>query len=484
MEHPWKPLYPSIVDSLKTKPVIQTRERRQFKTANQVRRLVPSCIHREQPIIPDLPDEMYLASEYTESHQIRLTELGLDFIDWGNLIDRVQADLISPFSRIKTTDPTDPWHEAFARMLLPAFATSSRVSNSTRQRIKRLALIPLVSPNQWTGTPGVSFGGSDKIYFAFTESTPIPKSISLRLLDRTASQNATRKALYQALGVEECPKKTVFAKIRELHQLSCAPSRPIDQLQYLFHQRYESDDIKSWIWIPLTNGNTAKASRCQHYFPSDIEFDMYRLVPTHGSIPFLSDALINAEQFTMRVNNEDWKTWLARVTGARYYPAIRGDTDSDGCHHLSLGLKAVLEHNPAKFLGTLRAHWNEYHKDAYTVKEDLRHCSVPCTSGATVPLCNTYLPTTEIVAEAARLGITRNALPLLVLSEDTLDETTHLLWKFLEEFGVVSKPDLRFYRLAISVKWTELSHKNSEKIAEVYQCMAQLATIRDHDALR
>jgi hypothetical protein len=484
MEYPWKSLYPSIVDSLKTKPVIQTRERRQFKTANQVRRLVPSCIHREQPIVPDLPDEMYIASEYTESHQDRLTELGLGVISGDVILVRIQADLISPFSKIKTTDPTDPWHEAFAKMLLPAFAKSNEVPTSLQKEIKRLALIPLTSPNQWTGTPRIGFGGSNKIYFAFTGTTPIPESISLKLLDRTASQNATRKAFYKALGVEACPKTTVFAKIKELHQSSCAPSSPIDQLRYLFQQRYEFDDIKSWIWIPLANGHIAKASRCQCYFPSNVEFDMYRLVPKHGNVHFLSDALINAERCTVRVNNEDWKTWLARVTGARYYPAMRDATDPDDRHNLSLGLKTVLEHNPAKFLGTLRAHWNEYQKYAYTVKKDLRQCSVPCTSGATVPLCNTYLPTAEIVAEAARLGITRNALPLLVLSDDTLDEVTHRLWTFLEEFGVVSKPDLRFYGLAIDVMCTELSHKDSNKIAEVYQCIAQFATLRTYDVLR
>jgi hypothetical protein len=484
-DHPWKSLYPSIVNALQTTAVVETLERGQLKAPNQLCDLLECTLHLGRPILPDLADEIYLAQAYTSEHRNRLKELGLRNIAWTDIVDRLQADLVRPRSRTKTTPATDTWHEAFAELFLSAIKETSRASISTQQRIKRLALIPLITPNQWTGAPGVSFGGSDKVYFAYSGITPIPESLSLRLLDRIASRNTKRRVFYQALGVETCPKETVFEKIKEAHSALRVPRDPIDHLRYMYHQEYDSSDTPSWIKVPLTNGNTTEISSAVPYFPSDIEFHAYRLLRSFQvRFAFLAEALFEAESPTVRVNNEDWKTWLARMTGVRYYPCLISSSSRTNDFTLSLPMRVVLKYKPAEFLGTLRAHWDEYRSEAILVEDALRQCSVPCKSEATRPLCTTYLPTSEIVTETARLGISQHALPLLSLSDGAFDEAIFRSWKFLEEFGVASKPDLRFYTLAIEVKATEAGVTNMNEIAETYRCIAQLATIQDHDRLQ
>jgi hypothetical protein len=386
------------------------------------------------------------------------------------------------FSRTKLTKSTDDWHVAFAELFLPVFTGSDQIP-AIQQRIRQLAFIPLTTPNQWTGAPGLRSGGSNRVYSAYCGSTAIPETLSLRLLDKTASQNATRREFYRALGVQDCPKNTVFDAIKSAHRVQLLED-PVDHLQFLYHQGYKSDDIQSWIQIPLTNGKVVAASSVDLYFPSDGEFDMYQLLPHHDRFHFLTKELFEAELPTVRVKDEDWKTWLARITGAKYYPPLNTPSGVTGQDTLSSGLTAVQEHNQIKFLATLRAHWDQYQIDAHLVELALEDCLVPCKSGSENVMSITYLPTSEIITEAARLGMLPNDLPVLELPDAILDEATYRSWRFLEEFGVGSKPNLQFYITVLEVKSVSDEAPDLTKIEETYRCIARLATIQDYDYLR
>jgi hypothetical protein len=129
----------------------------------------------------------------------------------------------------------DPWHEALAKMFLPLFASQDRSDIVSQQRLKTMAIIPLIGFNRWTGTPTGS--KLPNVYFAYTDQVPIPESIPLRILNKYASTNTIRRAFYKALGVEECPKELVFAEIRRLHSLPRHPlaKERLAELRYLFH---------------------------------------------------------------------------------------------------------------------------------------------------------------------------------------------------------------------------------------------------------
>jgi hypothetical protein len=438
-------------------------------------------MHHDAPILSDLLEEIYLAPEYEGRHEDRLTDLGVQMINWTDIVDRLQADLSNTSSKVKTIPANDSWHESFADLFSKAFRRES--SETVKNRIRKLPIIPLNKVNQWTGTPGFGLGGLSKIYFPVTGTTPIPESLGLNLLDQSASRNIKRRALYKNLGVEECPKATVFTKILLMHSGPFAPAQPIDHFRYMFYQQYGCGDVRSWIWVPLEDRVMEKARLCDLYFPSAGEFDTYQLLPTHTDFRFLSIALVDAVLPTVRVDNDTWQTWLARITGAKYHPSLT-DVRAFGStwYSLSAALKAVLSHAPTQFLGTLRAHWGEYQSQIHLVSEELRECKVPCTSGTSIKLSKTYLPTLAIREALQVMRIRDAGLPLLKLPE-TLDNSSYRSWKFLEEFGVGSKPDLTFYLLAVGA----LAQRGEPKISsmiEIFQSMARLATVENHAEIR
>ncbi|USP74759.1 hypothetical protein yc1106_02033 [Curvularia clavata] len=484
MERPWGSLYTSVVRALATKPVAQTWESAQWKAPNQLRIVVPYAVHRGLPILPDLRDEIYLAPGYTTQHVSRLRELEVVDISGDELIDRLQGDLSRSGSRLKTTLATDPWHEAFASLFLQVLETEATTTSRMKQRIRTLGIIPLLNGRQWTGAPGASMGGSQKVYFSYTDQTPIPDLFNLRLLDRSASQNMRRKAFYRALGVEECTRGTVFAKIRERHKTQPQACDTIADLQYLYHQSYELDDLKTWIWAPLTAGWTIQAATKTFYSPTNGEFDMYHLVPSSNRC-YLSKALYDIVPPDVFVKKESWHKWLARILPAQSHPMlVGGPSFHKNGHELSQCLQHVLEHNPTKFLGTLRAHWPIYQSRAHLVEKDLRARRVPCMSGTSAPLELAYLPTMDIMNEISRLGIEVDAVNLLNVNERTLDEVTYRSWKFLEDFGVTSRPNLKFYEAAIESKAGRTANVDLNVIADIYLQMVRMTTIEDHRHLR
>jgi hypothetical protein len=442
-------------------------------------------MHDGQPILPDLADEIYLASEYTDERKRRLRELGTENISWDDLVDRLQTDLTRAQPRIKTEEDTDSWHEAFADLFIQPFRSFTGSMVKIQQRIKTLAIIPLTNENQWTGMPrfGFGFGVGEQIYFAFTGTTPIPETLGFRLLNKRASCNPKRVAFYAALGVEKCQKEMVFARIKERHQGPFIPKTVEGELHYLYLQQCQLEDIRSWVYVPLVQGGTVPASSTQLYFPSSKRFALYKLDPSRTRHAFISKALFHETCTYTSSIDESWLLWLARVTGARHNPLL-SVRNSSGVQVISPALKAVLEHNPAKFLDTLRVHWNEYGQSAHLVHKELGECSVPCVSGATNPLRITYLPTSEIMAEISRLRISGDSLPLLKVTDGTLDETGYRSWRFLEDFGVTSKPDLEFYRKASEEKSSQYIILDVDPVMEIYQCMARLSTIEDYDDLR
>jgi hypothetical protein len=77
MENPWGLMYSSIITVLSSRLIVHTREHRSFKAPHQVRQLLDINFHCGQPILPDMADEAYIASEYSTEHKKRLRELGL-----------------------------------------------------------------------------------------------------------------------------------------------------------------------------------------------------------------------------------------------------------------------------------------------------------------------------------------------------------------------------------------------------------------------
>ncbi|KAF2680362.1 hypothetical protein K458DRAFT_94472 [Lentithecium fluviatile CBS 122367] len=482
MEGLWKNLYPSIKTLLQDMPILQTWERRQFKRPSQLRRLISTYLYGNNPLFRDLNDEKYLAPEYASKHHSALEDLGTRICSWDNLLDRVSADLVRSDSFIKTRAQGDAWHEAYAKLFLKAFRRDSRYWTS---RINKLAIIPLYSTLSWTGSPGINPGGVPHIYFPNTEGIDIPDDISLHLVDKVAASNASRKALFQKMGVENCPKKTVLAQI-EAAQKSSAHLRWRSHSRYLFHFHPSPELLTSWFRAYTTVGLVRIDPDFPLFFPSENEYDTQQLLPPQlfntriRVAALLNKELVELVPPTIRCQNLSWKEWLRRATGARYHPPLL-HSRSLFLPRLSPVISATLEHCPEKFVGLLKAHWVEYKADLPRAKSQLMQCKVPC-GGAVSELCETYLPTVEIVEELRSLGV-ESDFPLLLKLPSHDDGNVQQEWRFLEELGVRSIIDLKFYEIVLA-EMRASKYTKKESVTKVYKGMAKIATLPDQNQLR
>ena len=487
MEKPWNCLYQGIVDILRTMPVLETWEQRSFKSPSELKMVPRDYICQGKPIFQDLQEEIYLAPEYRLFDTRILADLGVQTMDWSHVLTRLQADLTRETSRIRTRERNSPWYEAFAEL----GTRGLKIGDGTSSRLKKMALICLNKPNQWTGAPGESKGGLRTIYFPTTKSIPIPNDIDLHLADDVASSNMKVKAFYEAMGVELCPEEVAFAAIKAAQGATSSTSdlrlNLHTHLTYLYHLHDQPTVLRDWIHIP-TDGGYARCDR-EFYLASDTAYHLDQLL-SHKirSENRLKCNLVTAD--FLRTNSSKssflfpertWQSWVQKVTNARYYPPLTRQTDVKVFLHRDL--ENVLRYNPSKFLGTLHAHWSEYRNMAWLIFDRLKDCQILCQSGLSYPLRSTYLPTSHILETVQEFGLDDSKVPILDLSVDKLSNEQYLEWRFLEDFGACPKPDLAFYQAALA-ELSQSKNVSLEKLQLLYKSMAVLITYGAYKNLR
>jgi hypothetical protein len=488
IEQPWGLIYSSIITVLSSRPIVHTREHRLFKAPHQVRQLTHIDLHCGQPILPDMADEAYIASEYSAEQERRLRELGLRRISWDELIDRLQADLARATSRTKNKPAADPWHKALAKMFLFLFRSQGKSDIVSQKRLKTMAIIPLIGVNQWTGTPVGS--NLPNVYFACTDQIPIPESVPLRILNKYASRNGIRRAFYRYLGVEECPKELVFAEIRRLHSLPRHPlaKERFAELQYLFHFHENPSQLKDWVMIPTSgDGTSAEKTSKSWYFPSQEKYDMNQLIPlmkreeVRDVMTFMPTYLVEFVPLSVIVRNKTWKTWLKDLTNAETCPRLTQKINNTTS--LSSEMLAVLRYSPFKFLATLNTHRAVYQDAIDLVHDELSDCEVPCMGGTFVPLCETYLPTTDILRTLSEFGLPTTTVDILQLPGTVLTDVVRQECRFLKHFGVRLVPDLNFFLIILHCL-TEKENVSLDIVKQVYMSISDHARTKDFDTLR
>jgi hypothetical protein len=487
MEHLWKPLYAKIRELLKDMPVLQTWEGRIFKRPSELKRLIPRTLHDGAPIFGDLPNEKYLAPEYGQ-HNV-LEELGVKIINWSDFLERLQADLMSSHSKMRSLAPNDEWHASCAALLLEAFENAQ--AQVEQQKIKRMAIIPLLG-GQWISSVQVlTFGGPRPIYFPSTYDVPIPENLFLQLVEAGAASVLKRANLFRKLGVQNCAEEEVIGSINFRHQISTEgashSSVPASHFKYLFHFGTSPDLLKNWLFVPTEAGCLRKASK-QLYFLSNEEYDTQQLLGSgcetkeNGLAAFVRRELVEFESPHVRCRNLSWLEWLKRATGARYFPPLVEDPSAS---QLSPVMLAVLEQSCEKFVGLLQAHWNTEYESTISklpqISSKLGECRVPCESKATRQLRSTYLPSIEIKSKVKELCVERE-FPILKLPV-TLDRTNYRRWRFLEDLGVGHKLDLRLYMLVLE-EMRVSDNVVAQNVADVYRCMAKTTQLEEQEKLR
>ena len=103
----WTSLQDKVIEKIRRRPVFQTWESRSLRHSDEVK-IVPNIfLHEDRPLLPDMSTEVYLAPEYPVEFDDLLLDLGVKFLSWDEMLDRVELDMKSKTSTLRTTPQSD-----------------------------------------------------------------------------------------------------------------------------------------------------------------------------------------------------------------------------------------------------------------------------------------------------------------------------------------------------------------------------------------
>lgn len=484
----WKPLYSKIKKLLSDLPILQTWESRTFVHSSKLRQVPDICLFKKKPLFRDLRSNIYLAPEYNKRHSAVLTELGAGELTWTQIIDLLQADLASSKSRMWTVHTADSWHKKCAMLLIIPFRHNNLLP--IQDRLRRLPIIPLVGGKERTGAPGFAAGAPKNIYFPNTGEIPIPRDISLKLVNPQALNFAPRKELFKKMGVMDCKSTLVMEEIMRTHVLreeQLVPQNSLDHFRYLFHLQPNPQKIRDWIRIPI-KGSAMRRCSWNLYFPSTEKYHTEQLLenPDEKLACFLEKSLVNLENHKVSQHGRTWIDWLQVATGARYFPTLTTTTIVPPS--ISPLIHIILKEHPEKFIGLLQAHWDAEYKTAVeknsSIGNALKDLNVLCELGVTAKLSSTFLPHANTRKKIEKFNV-RHGFPLLHLPT-TLDNNNRRDWEFLEQLGVHTRRtlDLDFYLLVLEKKMLEGSDANLEEVAQIYVAIAAIVRVFERTRIK
>jgi hypothetical protein len=236
----WARLEQKIKELLKTRPILRPRSKGPLKLISQLKILSEMHVDRHgNPLIADLPEEIYIASEYEQFGNIgSLQKLGLRIISMDEMFARFQQDISSSWSVLKSPDTDEDWHTRAARLLLLPFKWENE---RLLAQLRRMQMIPLVD-GTWT-----SILDGD-VFFPDTDGIQIPTDIELRIVDRKAINNGERKKLLTSLGVANASSQVIRQQIlkRYLNSSGAADlETSIAHLRYLYNTHIQDEKIVS-----------------------------------------------------------------------------------------------------------------------------------------------------------------------------------------------------------------------------------------------
>lgn len=450
----WRELKPQILELLVQEPVLRSHTRGVLHLPAQLCWVPKECRDKNNnPLLPDLEEEKYLADGYALEDRERLEALGCVTLRYNDFIDRVAADLNHPGSKMKVFDTDDDWHTRVADHLWRLFNSSKSELGAVCERLRALPLIPL-RRGEWASS-------SDILYFPGSGEQVIPTDLGKKLVSSKAIANKSRRRLFDALGVNEASPQEVIRWIRQRYEgrlETLTLGNSIAHLRYLFWNLPGGDhsvgcDVR--ILAP-TAGQLAHPTDVYfgdsgHEFSAKTLFEeVDDIIPSFQAI-FLPFEYLNSMTEQASSHGRLWRTFLGQVVGVRSIPKL---TDTAG---LSEEFRYIIRYRNDKLVGLLQRYWPVYEPQISAVCDEFKKCEVPTEYGGALALQDTYIPLPRLRRLNDELRL--KSMPFIRLPGAIRDQDEEK-WIFLKRFGVQFTDDLNFYLIAIM----ELSTCNIDSI--------------------
>jgi hypothetical protein len=478
----WDIMPTEIINLLREEDILYSQESTLPCQPDKLRTL-PRKTHLDSsglPLFHDRPgrNRKYLSQRYDRKDVETLRRVfDLHDIEDIHMYHRIQQDLESSSSKMKSRETDDDWHSRAASLILSIL---SRGSEELVNLIRKLPLIPL-SNGQW-----VDARNPEDLYYPAETGPEIPGDLIITV-DPSAAANGFRKALFTKLGVTDISPQTVVGQLFTRYSQHGGASNltfSMAHASYLYWHHENRDDHRLLlVWLYETNGRPVTSQRNLMYFQTADEYGPYELLkayahPTDPSknIPECPVSFLKSEYTTLfpsstRRHGSSWLKWLEKGLGVRRIPRIKFDAGS-----LSTEFRHIIKYRPDKAVMLLKKHWDDYAEDmSEPIVRILSQSKVTCSGGQLRSLKSTYLPLNDLKDIVETLGIGQN-FPFLKLSDDIEANMIPRDWRFLYEFKVGFEPDLDFYvevlRQHRKQTYSTWGSETREKILKTYEFVA------------
>ncbi|KPI45525.1 uncharacterized protein AB675_898 [Cyphellophora attinorum] len=351
------------------------------------------------PILPNIVHEHHdLSLSYDMTHELRHW-LVINVVSEKTFLDRLQHAVTrenGAWFRNKSME----WHESLAGILL-----SYMRNNATKTLLKSLTLIPLADGNWACAAPHIFFPPTGKLDAA---SEMLLKSFGNIVFVSQVAQHGNRGGLISNLDIEIVSDATIYAEIERLHKSDQPPTTDggilLEHAIYLWKHRYLKHSFGELsLWV-VTSGLQVVRS-------SSIYIDDEK--QTFRCLGIAEDRILhpNYRKLGPQQDPESWLTWLNVTAGLSNVLQVVVDG------MISKDFQEVSKHlTSTEWLPILLDSWDQvengreyvsrgrrYRKPAANVLRstaddyNIRDIQVQTRSGATARLCETYLPTPELV---------------------------------------------------------------------------------------
>lgn len=415
--YPWDSYWGGIITDIRARlqrtPVLRPANPVQpLRLLSASRRLLPTMVDgNDEPLFPDIAPECYLSQQYQARDLLILAKYGLKAMRFAEWHQRVRHDLAAPNSIMKSTGNQD-WHSRVASCLNRPFEISDEAWQSWRARVRELDLVPL-SDGRWVSID------SGPVYYPQTSiaSLDIPLQLGLDVVEGQAAANATRKRLFDSVGVQAASvhfvRGTIFAK--SYHEPTLHTNiRTHLHFLYLSHHLVQSPYHYGGYILAPESGTLLKCSSFDFYIRNDDPYGAGKLLGLTPAGPEPGDGAPGFEPvyilLSMYFENQpdpptrdsrSWKDWLHEFLGVRRHLRL---LDADGTK-LSAICDYVVKHRPDKFVGFLQTTWEldgPTPANEKAVIDKLLQVEVLCRGGSMRPLRSTYLPIRRLTQLSSR----------------------------------------------------------------------------------
>ncbi|KAH9904955.1 hypothetical protein F4778DRAFT_52817 [Xylariomycetidae sp. FL2044] len=372
---------------------------------------------------------------------------------FGQILDRVEADLKSPDSTLRSLETEDVWHSHAAMLLSLPFR---RKWPTEIARVKALRCIPVQDLHRWVSIAESFFS---VVYFPYVGGFRIPGDLDIWLVKLSATGNPERDQLFIDLGVKTATRnhiKDLICRRYSPQQLRLSAQTPIEThversldhliFLYLTHDEDQVVPIPLDLAVVTQSHQLLKPRFAEIYFATDHPYEACSLMSGYSSTPapffLLHSRYMDAlqEKAIQQRSDITWLDWLVKAIGIRReLYLVEGGSLTDTCSW-------ILAQRPDKIVGVLQHCWKHSKAEILGNKaiiNKVRVAKVTCVGGSVMPLEKTILPLPYLLSSCDSYLNTRKGVSLLQLDEALEDDPSS--WRFLKVFGVTTAESLEFF---------------------------------------